>query len=176
MLCQRCQKRVAQLHFSKIIDNQNIEIHLCEYCANEASGFSIGVPINIGDFIAGMMGISSNPYTGMVYRNVMCEKCGMSYLEFEKTGKLGCGNCYNIFGDRLKYVIKRLQGATDHVGKVPERIYGNIRLSKEIEKLKEELNKLVANEEYERAALIRDQIKHIESEGKSIENDKEYFF
>jgi len=106
----------------------------------------------------GMSNVSS------VQEGLVCQKCGMSYDEFQKVGKLGCSGCYETFGNRLKPILKRLHGSVEHSGKVPVKISKTLRTSKEIEELKGLLSKAVQNEEYEKAAEIRDRIKAIESE------------
>lgn len=35
MLCQECRKRPATLHYTKIINGQKTELHLCQECAEE---------------------------------------------------------------------------------------------------------------------------------------------
>jgi len=50
--------------------------------------------------------------------------------------------------------------------KFPSRAFGSIKISREIEKLKEQLNIAIKNEEYEKAAILRDQIRNLESEPK----------
>src|SRR5690606_40848263 len=50
MICQECNQRPATLHFTKIINGEKTEVHVCEHCAHEksemfmfpgTSGFSI---------------------------------------------------------------------------------------------------------------------------------------
>ena len=35
MICQECQERPATLHYSKVINGEKTDIHLCEKCADE---------------------------------------------------------------------------------------------------------------------------------------------
>jgi len=35
MICQECNQRPAALHFTKIINGEKTEVHLCEKCAQE---------------------------------------------------------------------------------------------------------------------------------------------
>lgn len=35
MLCQECNKRPATLHFTKIVNGEKTEFHICETCAKE---------------------------------------------------------------------------------------------------------------------------------------------
>ena len=165
MLCQNCQKRVANVHFTKVVNNRKIEMYLCEQCAREKGQISFGSPLGIADFFAGILGVGD---AGSMLEDsqqvVRCETCGMSYDDFQKTGKLGCGDCYKLYGDRIKPIIKRLHGNIGHTGKVPRYISESLSTSKEIENLKELLNKAVQEEEYEKAAEYRDKIREIEGE------------
>lgn len=163
MLCQNCQNRAANVHFSHVLNNNKIEMHLCNICAKEKGYINIIEPINIGDFLSGLLGYSNNnQFHTFTLEEEVCEVCGMSFTDFQKTGKLGCYNCYNLFGDKLKPVLKNLHGSLMHNGKVPARMGDSIKLSKETKKLREDLEAAIKNEEYERAAELRDKIKLLE--------------
>jgi len=167
MLCQNCQKRVANVHFTQIINNKKTEMYLCEQCADEKGHIGFISPVNISSFLSGLAGGSEEPYLAPVHREAACQKCGMSFDDFQRTGKLGCDNCYEVFGNRLKPILKRLHGNFEHSGKVPAAVSAALGASKEIEKLKEMLNKAIQNEEYEKAAEIRDRIKALENKQNS---------
>jgi protein arginine kinase activator len=53
---------------------------------------------------------------------------------------------------------------TEHVGKLPERAQRTMALSQRMRALTENLQKAVADENYETAATLRDQIKQLESD------------
>ena len=53
---------------------------------------------------------------------------------------------------------------TAHVGKVPQRAHRTGELNDRMRNLSENLQKAVAEENYETAASLRDQIKQLESE------------
>ncbi len=168
MLCQNCQKRVAKVHFTHVVNGIKTEMYLCEQCASEKGQSGIG-QFSVNDFLAGLMGTGFGQPEGYVdlphEERLVCEKCGMTFEEFQRAGKLGCDNCYRIFAGRLKPLLKRLHGSSQHNGKKPERALKEDRALKEIERLKEQLNKAVEKEEYEKAAEIRDKIKELESRG-----------
>lgn len=163
VLCQHCQKRIAKVHFTQIINNKRTEMYLCEQCAKENGQISVAGPIGISDFLSGLMGLGqSASYSHIKEQRSVCEKCGMSYEEFQRIGKFGCSDCYNMFGERIKPLLKRLHGNVEHNGKVPANMAKEISSSKEIDQLKELLNKAIQSEEYEKAAEIRDRIRNIE--------------
>jgi protein arginine kinase activator len=165
MICQICQKRTANVHFTQVVNSRKIELYLCEQCAREKGQLSFGSPLGIADFFAGLMGFGEEgTLLEASQPAVCCQSCGMTYDDFQKTGKLGCSECYKLYGDRIKPVLKRLHGNTEHTGKVPAKMSGSISDSREVEHLKELLNKAVQAEQYEKAAEYRDRIRQIEGE------------
>jgi len=136
---------------------------LCEQCAKEKGKFTFESPLNLNDFLSGLINFNHvKPSQLTAAKDLICEKCGMSFDEFQKVGKLGCSNCYEVFSERLKPLLKRLHGATEHRGKLPGKGLKNTKVTNEIDCLKDLLNIAVKNEEYEKAAEIRDKIKSLE--------------
>jgi protein arginine kinase activator len=156
---------------TKIINGAKSEFYVCEHCAKEKGGLNIGVdmsgfdaPFSFSNILAGLMeltGTGSLPYTAQ--KQIECPECGLKYDEFKKTGRFGCSKCYESFGGRLEPIFKRVHGTTQHAGKVPKRTGGVIRIKRDIERLKYELKRAIENEEYEKAAEIRDRVKTLES-------------
>jgi len=138
-------------------------MYLCEQCADEKGQISFASPLNLNKFFSGFVGADANSHIASQPKEMVCKKCRMTYEEFQRTGKLGCGECYRTFGERLKSVLKRLHGSVEHNGKVPAVLSKSLNTTREVERLKELLNKAVQSEEYEKAADIRDRIKAIES-------------
>jgi len=87
----------------------------------------------------------------------------MTFPQFLKVGRFGCSHCYEAFKEQLKPVLRRLHsGNWTHNGKIPKRIGGGIHLRKQIEELKSILKDSINNEEFEKAAEIRDEIRNLE--------------
>lgn len=169
MLCQKCQKRVANIQFTQIINNNKHVLYLCENCAKEEGKFKISPPFNINDFLSSIMGVqymtSVSPHT----HEATCDTCKMTYEDFKKAGKVGCADCYKAYGEKIMPLLKRLHGNVQYNGKIPGKIYSRVKVSREIKKLKEQLNVCIKNEEYEKAAKIRDKIKEMEAREKDLE-------
>ena len=72
--------------------------------------------------------------------------------------------CYVTFGEGLNTLLKAMHKGTKHVGKLPQRAHREIQLGDRMRTLTENLEKAVAEENYETAASLRDQIKQLESE------------
>jgi len=174
MLCELCHMRPARVHFTNIVNNQKVEMHICEQCANEKAQLSFAFPsfpANLNGLITELLGFDidsgssakfQNQYLGTIPRRKQCEKCGMTLDEFLKAGKVGCSNCYTAFDEKLNPLIRRLQGSVKHNGKVPANVAKKASANQKIEELKEMLNRAIEREEYEKAAEIRDKIKSLE--------------
>lgn len=165
MQCQICNKRDATVHFTQIINNKKVEMHLCQQCAKEKGGYDFGLPLNISSFFAGLLGFDEKQrYVQETKETAVCPGCGMEFEEFQHTGKVGCKSCYTAFENSLNPLIRRIQGSIEHNGKVPAKLAKGISISREISRLKELLLKAVEKEEYESAAELRDKIKALEVE------------
>ena len=95
--------------------------------------------------------------------NAYCPKCNMSLAQFSKSGKLGCPDCYQAFRPYLNEVLKNIHANTEHTGKISKNANEKIKLRREIEKLKAELERAVLKQDFENAATIRDKIKELEA-------------
>ncbi len=108
-----------------------------------------------------------------------CAGCGTTYAAFKESGLLGCPACYDAFVDRLGPLIERAhEGACHHVGKFPRRalrdcrslgdrdrvevLLGSAREREErLESIRKSLAKAVRDEDYERAAMLRDELNRV---------------
>lgn len=163
MLCDECQKRRATVHITKIHNNQKVAKHLCEQCANrtgEVSFFTFDNTLSVHDLLKGMFSFEAPDTQGK--SDPACGNCGMTYQDFCRAGKIGCGQCYTTFEDLFEPVIRRMHGACDHTGKIPKRSGKIISLRSQIGKLRQELERCVSREEYEEAARVRDEIRRLE--------------
>ena len=166
MLCQQCQKRVANVYFKQTINGKKVEMYLCEQCAEEKGHTSFMPQFNLGDFFWGLTGLGSSGYLKTAGQPPVerCDVCGMSFEDFRETGKFGCGNCYRTFRNRLVPILRRVHGNVEHKGKIPGQPADNTL--REIQNLKNKLEEAILNEEYEKAAVLRDKIRELENGSK----------
>ncbi len=160
MTCNICGANEATIHLTEIINEQMVEIHLCESCAQE-KGTEFKAHFNVNDLLSGLTDLAKE-ITGDEKTLSKCPNCGLTYEEFGKTGRLGCSDCYEAFAKLLLPLIKRVQHSTQHVGKRPSRLASPIRVNSDLRELQNRLTKLIQEEEFEEAARIRDQIKQLE--------------
>ena len=102
-----------------------------------------------------------------------CPVCGTDLQEIKRNSKFGCPHCYTFFDKESEYIIRKIHGDKQNTAKknevktVSEEIPEETPLSKaqkETERLKAKLKEAVRNEEYEKAAVIRDKISALEKE------------
>lgn len=169
MICEICKKNEANVYITKVINGMKQELRICDKCAREKEGFGIeenisfSTPFSFQNILSGLMDYVNKPSEVTRVSELVCKNCGTTYNDFKKTGLLGCSECYQNFSNTLNPVIKRVQGNVEHVGKIPKKLGKDIMERKRLTKLKEELQKAIASEEYEKAARIRDEIREIQS-------------
>ncbi|AIF50084.1 UvrB/UvrC motif-containing protein [Pelosinus sp. UFO1] len=166
MLCDDCNKRTACMHITKIVNNQKTERNLCAECAKAAGEISLAFDTQfyVHDFLKGMFnhGLFADPK--IVEGQAHCPECKMTYDDFNRKGKVGCGACYTVFGEQFDPLLKRIHGASSHTGKFPKRSGSTLKIRQQIKNLRQQLEQYVLNEEYEKAVILRDDIKKLEKE------------
>lgn len=162
MLCNICNKNPATVHLTEIIDGQMSELHICEECAHKKSQ-AMEQQFGLSDLLAGMADFDKAESTATALSaSVKCPACGLTYADFKKIGRLGCGECYNTFRKYLGPLLKRIHGSTQHTGKTPLRLKRASKKRGDVQELRIRLSKAIESEAFEEAARIRDQIKEWE--------------
>ena len=108
--------------------------------------------------------------------DLACGGCGLTLDEVKMGAPLGCPLCYDIFCDEVlrelvqleripaKYAVQR-KGEPLHIGRTREQ-HQEIDPSLKLLALQQALHETLGKENYEQAALLRDQIKEIEEKTK----------
>ena len=91
-----------------------------------------------------------------------CPSCGFTYQKFLKIGKFGCAQCYDTFRTQLPPVLKRLQADVKHVGKIQTEEKQTLNYQKQIESIRQQMQRAIAEERFEEAARLRDEVRAIE--------------
>ncbi len=118
MFCDICNKNPATVHLTEIIDEQMNELHLCENCARHKSA-AMEQQFGLSDLLAGMADFEKFSSKDEEMVTIKCPSCGLAYADFKKIGRLGCGECYNVFRKYLAPLLKRIHGSNQHIGKSP---------------------------------------------------------
>lgn len=170
MLCPECGKRPATIHYTKIVNGEKSEFHLCEICAQNKEDYMSDFEneFSIQQLLSGLLNFdipqSSSNHTGVHVNNEphRCPHCGLTYKQFGKLGRFGCGECYHTFQGYLDPLFRKMHGHTIHRGKIPMRAKGELKIRRDLEQLKEKLTQKIAAEEFEEAAHLRDQIRALQ--------------
>lgn len=168
MLCEDCNKNEATIHMSQIVNKQQVTLNLCQECATRR-GFENplkNVPFPLGDFLSSMVSQSLEDVSKEL-ENAVCPNCKLSYETFTKTGRLSCGECYNTFRQPLSDLLRKIHGSNLHRGKRHNGGSDSMEPLKEEARLRTELKRAIANEEYERAAQLRDMIREVKEKAES---------
>jgi protein arginine kinase activator len=168
MLCDICGKNPATVHLTEIIDEQMNELHLCEDCARQKSS-QMEQQFGLSDLLAGLAEFEKPKEAESTA--VKCPNCGLTYAEFKKIGRLGCGECYTAFKKYLSPLLKKIHGSSQHSGKSPLKVTKVLKKKIDLQELRNSLQKAVEAEAFEEAARIRDQIKELEK--KAEQNDSQ---
>ncbi len=139
------------------------KLHLCEECAKQ-KGTEMEEHFGLADLLAGLANLDTS-MEPVKDKKVKCSACGMTYTDFKKIGRLGCGQCYESFKTYLAPLLKRIHGSDIHVGKGPGKKDKKVKVRKtDVEQLKRRLKRAIELEEFEEAAQLRDEIKKYERE------------
>ncbi len=159
MLCCICKEKEAKVHLTQIVGDKVQKVDLCEECAkhkgvNDPAGFSLA------DLLLGL-GASKEIEQSGGGAEIKCAKCGFTQADFKKAGRLGCSECYTAFAEGLEGLLKTMHKGTRHTGKVPQVLQQSRDVAERLKLLEKKLAKAVAEENFEQAALLRDEIKQM---------------
>lgn len=165
MLCQHCKQHEATTVVKTMINGEYTEHRLCAECAHEL-GYDKMFPDFSADFGGLLSGFFSNALPA-ISGAAHCGSCGSTLNDIKHTGKVGCADCYDEFFDELMPTIRSIHGNTVHKGKHPVIEYTVNEDEKpedtdKLTQLKADLKKAIADENFERAAQLRDEIKELE--------------
>lgn len=161
MLCDVCKMNDATVFLTQILEGKMQKVNLCEGCSKE-KGVQDPTGFALADLLLGI-GAAEEIEKGSGTAQ-KCPVCGYTQADFKKTGRLGCSTCYGTFAEGLGTLLKAMHKGTEHVGKLPQRAFRALELSDKMRTLSADLEKAVAEENYETAASLRDEIKKLESE------------
>jgi protein arginine kinase activator len=161
MSCDVCGAADATVTYAEVVDGVLKTVRLCESCARERgiaeSLISIAAPLAcvVSELLKGEGGGDESESADA---GPTCSQCGMTYAEFRRDGRLGCDACYETFAEQLKPLIRRIHGTTEHLGCVPGALSSTHALVRKLRDLTKELDAAVREENYEKAAKLRDRI------------------
>ena len=158
MKCQKCDEK-ALFHITDVADGGGFsETHLCWRHAQDY----IREP---GEIVAGVGEKSESVAAATAPSNRVCPVCKTTFAEFRTSGRLGCANDYRAFENELRPLLENIHGSARHVGRAPQ--HQGAGPNQKILSLRKELQKAVTEENYERAAQLRDEIDRLDDKARS---------
>ncbi len=155
MLCEKCGKNNATVMYTQIVNGQKRTLNICSACASQESIFD-----NLGSILS----FGTRPSK----QNTVCPVCRMTLAEFSRRGRMGCGECYNTFRPQASAMLKKIHGTAKHVTAPVQSAEEPKKETQKspVEKLREELTRAIAEENFEQAAVLRDKIRETENSQK----------
>lgn len=150
--CNRCGSDSASIRLDQRWGSQTRRYRLCEACAAE-----LGV-------------LASKPAVAPRYNDLFaqifaqrrenaCPDCGHTLMDLRKTGRVGCPSCYVTFQRELTSLVGQEVLHNGHLGLLPKRLQALRWTYLERERIRDRLSSAVADEDYESAAELRDEIR-----------------
>jgi protein arginine kinase activator len=124
---------------------------------DDPAGFSLA------DILLGL-GSSAPAETSPTPTGPRCPNCGFTQADFKKGGRFGCAECYRTFRDGLESMLKTMHKGIRHTGKVPRHLQRAADVSDQLKQLQKRLEKAVESEDFEQAALLRDEIRQLRAQ------------
>ncbi|MBR5322645.1 MAG: UvrB/UvrC motif-containing protein [Clostridia bacterium] len=178
MICNKCGKNNAEIYYKHTVNGQTKEYALCSKCAEQLQKegkLNVKIPSLFDDFDFGF-GSSKffglNDLFGLTYDNnkskiaekKKCTLCASTFDDLVKRGKVGCAKCYEIFADELNTSVESIHGKAKYMGKKPKKYKEKETKEDKIKDLKAQMNAAIEAQEFEKAAVIRDEIRTLEND------------
>ena len=179
MKCRACPK-AAVLHITEVLpDDRFEELHFCEDCGRrylakptDGGGPKTAVADEADDFAEAIdaAALVATEAAGLIEADGPdarpCEVCGLKFVEFRNSGRLGCPHDYDHFREELLPLLESIHGDTVYAGKTPKAPARATpkppRDAGELTALRKKLTRAVKDEDYEAAARLRDRIRELE--------------
>ena len=163
MLCQKCHKNLATMRYAEVVDGQVAEQLVCPECLNTvqagaSGGFEFTEPTPVARKRA------SDSITHEAVRMLReCKSCGMRLNEIVDTARVGCPECYAVFGRQIEGILEGLHRSLQHQGRVQCVDDDRARLHADLQAKRALMRTVLKAEKYEDAARLRDEIRCLES-------------
>ncbi|MDR3624504.1 MAG: UvrB/UvrC motif-containing protein [Chlamydiales bacterium] len=165
--CVECKKPI-KVCYTEIIGDTIVKTSMCADCP-ELQRRLHGIPATTQlEQISGRAGLC-------------CGSCGTTLDAIKQGAPLGCSECYEVFGDVIaadliiskayqREPLKDRKSKLIHLGRSPGET-GKLNPALRLLALNDALTETLTREDYEQAALLRDQIKELTEKSDSEKKD-----
>ena len=188
MLCEKCGKNEATVYYHENVNGKTKTFRLCGGCAKEMEDadelpkfdpdrffdeldlfdepFLQSPMKTLNGLLQGFFGTDRALGSGSgreKKEEKTCPGCGSSLRDFATRGA-GCPKCFETFAEELAPTVSRVHGKAAHTGRAPGRYRSRVERKRRMETLAEEQREAIKNEDFEKAAAIRDELKKLRAE------------
>lgn len=159
MLCDICHENEATIEIKKSDSlGKTFYVRLCPSCA-ASSGIS---PEN-KDLASSIVRLVKKISVKKTEEdNKCCPVCGQKLSVLKTSFRAGCPECYAIFGDEIRAIMKSQGVNASYTGSLPNRLSSFKSSLTDRLAIQAKLLKAVECEEYEKAAIYRDYLRSLE--------------
>jgi len=168
-MCQACGQRRATIHLTDFGEHGPVQTHLCEDCYGQQEGVPfLGHTKQVQQkIVQQLIGAIAPEMAKLTTKE--CPQCGMDYLEFRHTLRLGCPHDYDAFQEALDELLERMHRGNRHIGKVPHGAAQHGAAGAALGVLERRLEQAVSREDFSTAARLRDRIRSVEEQKRAGE-------
>ena len=162
--CDICQKNKATIHVQQVMGNKEIDLHICDDCAfeNGISREDDKIEVSLTGLFAGIMDVQGDLHRKI---NTVCPVCGLTIKQFHKDNRPGCPDCFKTFAKEIGAFYEEQGIGETFKGRLPKKLQIFRTLYEKRQRLHEDLETAVVNEDYERAAELRDRLRNLDESG-----------
>ena len=151
MICQTCNEKEATIHYFESVDGRSRTLNLCEGCAAKSEMGDVNMTVHVQlpqnkDGQQPAASFNAAAYQGLVSKpegKPVCIGCGLDQETFLKDQSYRCPACRDTF---------RVVSGQSEV---------ELSAASKLAELQAQLDQAIAEENYEAAAEIRDQMKEL---------------
>ena len=170
MLCEKCKKKKATVFYNENLGGKTRSCSLCADCAETMRRTGeledVRIPAASSAFGCSESAMFGN-LCGITVPHNIAAVCASTLAGIAESGSVGCAACYKTFRDEISGSLHALPESTPYPGRMPR----GFRLRREREAraalLREQMKQAVLAEDFETAALLRDQIHTLKAQNAS---------
>lgn len=175
IICEKCRKHPATVYYKETVNGKEKEMHLCHDCAQqEGVGEWLQKPFFAGDLFTPFSLLQDPFFHALPQKSAAaCPVCGTTARRIRESGKFGCSSCYDVFRDLFDFTPFIGTGYTaGHLSDAPappsqksaaaEKKEEEKSVKAKIEERRRLLKEAIREENYERCAVLRDEIRALE--------------
>ena len=167
MLCEECGKNPATVSITVSAGSGTTTRRLCQECMKKMeASLAKG---DIQTFLSSILSVLGTEKKEE-QPSLKCSACGLTYTEFEHTGRLGCAQCYRAFASQIKPSLQKIHGRVQHAGRKPKAYVPDPQDERNLKmlELRKKMDDAVAAEDFEAAARYRDELRAL-TESREVE-------